>query len=406
MEYMSVPSPAFRIGDLGELYENQIPAEFFMLEQSNAAEHAHNEISKLTSEANTVHQLQQDCSLDALFIDDDHTTLEGILKVTPKRDPSLMPLKTLACLQSQNSESATKVVPSTKRVPKPSIDLSYKNVVDESPEATELLRDIFVTVLVNRPACLPNLDIVGQARYLIPSQRIVLLGSQTLANLKDAIKCPQDKVWLGDCSDALDDPELHIPAERLYKSAYFFIERTFYDDLRHPGTTSISEPVLKWVQSKEEFDSSGPYVSSTMDAVNLNDLTIHVGKPYYYVHQGNCEHVIIFSDVSIIDREACQSRESFPMLTGRNYIRPLRCAACKRLPTRWLASNCGDLLPTDPCPLCDVCIRLLLYDSAGLDDEELLMCTKLIESGVNPMALAMIVHTAKQSQLSIPTDRR
>ncbi|KAA3674511.1 mitotic-spindle organizing protein 1 [Paragonimus westermani] len=44
--------------------------------------------------------------------------------------------------------------------------------------------------------------------------------------------------------------------------------------------------------------------------------------------------------------------------------------------------------------------------NTGLDDEELLMCTKLIESGVNPMALAMIVHTAKQSQPSMPTDRR
>ncbi|CAH8470288.1 unnamed protein product [Heterobilharzia americana] len=79
------------------------------------------------------------------------------------------------------------------------------------------------------------MDPCTQFRQMVITQRLVLLSKQSLTVLRDAIQCPQDKVWLGDCSEALDDPELHVPAEKLYTSSYFFIEGTFYDDLRNPN---------------------------------------------------------------------------------------------------------------------------------------------------------------------------
>lgn len=39
--------------------------------------------------------------------------------------------------------------------------------------------------------------------------------------------------------------------------------------------------------------------------------------------------------------------------------------------------------------------------NTGLDSEELLMCSKLLDSGVNPVALAMMVHTAKQARINV-----
>ncbi len=71
-------------------------------------------------------------------------------------------------------------------------------------------------------------------------QRIEILGSQSLSDLRDAMRCPQDMVYLGDCSEALDKPDVHVPAHAIYPSSYFFIEKVFYDDLRNPNSTRLS----------------------------------------------------------------------------------------------------------------------------------------------------------------------
>ncbi|CAH8573538.1 unnamed protein product [Dicrocoelium dendriticum] len=310
MEYGNVCSYGARIGDLPKLFANQIPKEFFILNENDAQALVNDSLSKLSSNPEIHKQLQADCryimlllvhflSIDSLFVEDEHITLEGILKVVPNRDSTLMPLKTLEYLDSTPGTTDADRSPCYLfgRIPKPEVDLSYKNIAEESPESTEVLQDVFVTVMIYRPTCLPLLDISTQVRNLSATQRIVLLGSQKLSDLKDAIRCPQDKVWLGDCSDALDDPVLHIPAEKLYKSSYFFIENTFYDDLRHPENHKLSKTLLEWIRSKTEFNSMGTFTSSSMDTAVLNDLIIFPGKPYYYVHQGNCEHLVIFSDI-------------------------------------------------------------------------------------------------------------
>jgi len=34
-----------------------------------------------------------------------------------------------------------------------------------------------------------------------------------------------------------------------------------------------------------------------MEDTKFSDLVVRVGAPYFYVHQGNCEHLIVVSDV-------------------------------------------------------------------------------------------------------------
>ncbi|CAH8470272.1 unnamed protein product [Heterobilharzia americana] len=139
----------------------------------------------------------------------------------------------------------------------------------------------------------------------------------------------------------------------------------------------------------------------------------------------NCEHMIIFSDVRLIDRDSCQSESAFPMLTGRCNLRVLHCFVCKRLACRWIVAECGTILSVDPCPICDddksnmptnnaissigdsnadqvaattfgVLAEISSILNTGLDNEELLMCIKLIENGVNPTTLALLVNNVKQ----------
>lgn len=39
------------------------------------------------------------------------------------------------------------------------------------------------------------------------------------------------------------------------------------------------------------------YTAKEMQSTVFNDLTVRVRAPYLYCHQGNCEHIIIFTDI-------------------------------------------------------------------------------------------------------------
>lgn len=41
----------------------------------------------------------------------------------------------------------------------------------------------------------------------------------------------------------------------------------------------------------------GPMTTASMADVSFLDLNIRLGQPYVYFHQGDCEHLIVFSDL-------------------------------------------------------------------------------------------------------------
>lgn len=73
----------------------------------------------------------------------------------------------------------------------------------------------------------------------------------------------------------------------------FYIEETFYDDMRCPSNIEYSEKVLDWA---EKHNLSLGH-KAKMEYTNIIDLTVKLGYPYLYQHQGNCEHLFCFSDV-------------------------------------------------------------------------------------------------------------
>ncbi|VDQ08672.1 unnamed protein product [Trichobilharzia regenti] len=207
MELKSVRSERFRIGDLKEKFSYRLPDVHNILKQKN------------------------------LHYDGEYTTLEEILKIIPARNTNDMQFNTLADLKKETEglNSKTSVLTATRRIPRPFVDMSYRNSMEESLAATEVNQDIFVTVLIYRPLCLPALDPCSQVlSFIIP---ITGLKVSTIS---------------------------HYP---------------------------------EWAKGKKELECYGPFASSSMQSVKLEDLSIYVGKPYFFVHQGNCEHMMIFSDV-------------------------------------------------------------------------------------------------------------
>ncbi|XP_048639890.1 snRNA-activating protein complex subunit 3 isoform X3 [Marmota marmota marmota] len=158
-----------------------------------------------------------------------------------------------------------------------------------------------------------------------PYQTMQVLGSQKLTELRDSICCVSDLQIGGEFSNTPDQAPEHISKD-LYKSAFFYFEGTFYNDKRYPECRDLSRTIIEWSESHDR--GYGKFQTARMEDFTFNDLNIKLGFPYLYCHQGDCEHVVVITDI------------------------------------RWV-TNSDSFAPEDPCFFCDVCFRMLHYDSEG-----------------------------------------
>lgn len=56
--------------------------------------------------------------------------------------------------------------------------------------------------------------------------------------------------------------------------------------------------IIDW--AKDPCRGIGPFRSEHMETTHFIDLTARLGQPYVYVHQGDCEHIIILSDLRFV----------------------------------------------------------------------------------------------------------
>lgn len=53
---------------------------------------------------------------------------------------------------------------------------------------------------------------------------------------------------------------------------------------------------IEWAKAR----NFPPYSQSKMEDTRFADLTVKVGFPYLYCHQGDCEHLVIITDVRLV----------------------------------------------------------------------------------------------------------
>ena len=53
--------------------------------------------------------------------------------------------------------------------------------------------------------------------------------------------------------------------------------------------------IIEWSESHDR--GYGKFQTAKMEDFTFNDLYIKVGFPYLYCHQGDCEHVVVITDI-------------------------------------------------------------------------------------------------------------
>ncbi|XP_029461733.1 snRNA-activating protein complex subunit 3 isoform X3 [Rhinatrema bivittatum] len=148
----------------------------------------------------------------------------------------------------------------------------------------------------------------------------------------------------------------------LYKSAFFHLEGTFYNDMRYPECRELSRTTIDWSESLDR--GYGKFQKAKMEDYTFNDLRIKIGFPYLYCHQGDCEHIVMITDIRFIHCDDCLDRNLYPLLVKKHWLWTRKCCVCKMYTARWV-TNDDSLAPDDPCFFCDVCFKMLHYDAEG-----------------------------------------
>jgi len=102
-----------------------------------------------------------------------------------------------------------------------------------------------------------------------------------------------------------------------------------------------------------------------MQDTRFEDLEIQLGYPYLYMHQGDCEHVCVFSDIRIrLPHHDSMVSEDYPKIVSTNRRMQVRCGICNLNTSKWVTFG-NKKLPEDPFFFCDACFHMFNYDEEG-----------------------------------------
>ncbi|KNA06379.1 hypothetical protein SOVF_181460 isoform A [Spinacia oleracea] len=207
------------------------------------------------------------------------------------------------------------------------------------------------------------------------THEFLVLGSQTLTELRDKIRCLTDMVMQK--ADAYDP------------SGYFLIEEIFCNDTRDPSAINYSEPIFDWLKNckkealakwnsilsgvgkgrKVPFDSKPisklpNFRSVDMQRTRFCDLGFRLGSGYLYCHQGDCKHGIVIRDMRLIDPDDVQNRAAYPLLVYQLKTVLKKCSVCRIYKATKVTLD-DKLAGENPCYFCDNCYYLLHYSAEG-----------------------------------------
>ena len=91
-------------------------------------------------------------------------------------------------------------------------------------------------------------------------------------------------------------------------------------------TYTIFREIRKFMEQKRQlFDEAQV---KDLDGVKIVDLTLRLGQPYVFQHQGSCEHLVIFTDLRLLNPSDEQRSDEYPIkVFGIEH--QIFCEACK-----------------------------------------------------------------------------
>ncbi|XP_076247649.1 proximal sequence element A Pbp49 [Calliopsis andreniformis] len=301
------------------------------------------------------------CSADNLTVEGELPKLVNSRKMRKKetfdpQEPQDVNLQTIQNLKRRLKQENKKLCYKYQS----ELFINYKKDVEKEANG-ELLtpgQDILVFIRVYHPFTqrARNTPRTECGSLLRLNNIISVLGSQTLAHLRDKISCIADYTISKECSENLENA-IGPMAKDIYKSGFFFIEDTFYNDTRHPTNIDYSKVIIDWAQRRPKL---GPFKTAAMENCTIDSLFLRFGFPWVYKHQGGCEHLIVFSDARLINCSDSLVTCSYPRIERLRPVSSKFCMICGVYNVQWITME-HERIPHNPCYFCDTCFKSYNY---------------------------------------------
>jgi snRNA-activating protein complex subunit 3 len=72
-----------------------------------------------------------------------------------------------------------------------------------------------------------------------------------------------------------------------------------------------------------------------MATIQFKDLSVQIGAQYMYVHQGNCQHRIVFTDMRLMHDKDVKNRNAYPVHVFQGKIKRVKCSVCDIYPAKY-----------------------------------------------------------------------
>uniref|UniRef100_A0A915NY02 snRNA-activating protein complex subunit 3 n=2 Tax=Meloidogyne TaxID=189290 RepID=A0A915NY02_9BILA len=272
----------------------------------------------------------------------------------PPKDSQLMTHRVLHDIRRTNKTSATKnaIVRNGKYFKYREQELRRYY----TPPNSTCDKDIVLTVQLLKPYNrTPEIQDSLKNRTEV---KFLVRGDMPLVKLREKIFCASD-FWSNyeDFEIVPPDPECYF--DHKFPSSFIFVHDTFYVDKRRANSIDISEPIREFMKRKKK--DFGEFYVKDMAGVKIIDFKLRLGQPYVYVHQGFCEHLIIFTDLRLLLPGDIQRIEDYPIRLFDIKTQKL-CCACSDEISSFVVTE-SDRLPNSPAFFCSTCFSAFHYDN-------------------------------------------
>ncbi|CAB3245019.1 unnamed protein product [Arctia plantaginis] len=126
------------------------------------------------------------------------------------------------------------------------------------------------------------------------------------------------------------------------------------------ATCACTSSCSSWATLRSVSGNLTAFPARDMGHVRLHQLVLKLGYPEVYVHQGNCEHVFVFSEVRLLNANDPLRFSSYPFSTAIGQNQTVYCTTCAEFSAKWIVVG-SDRVPFDPGFFCDTCFKQYMY---------------------------------------------
>ncbi|KAG0253739.1 small nuclear RNA activating complex, polypeptide 3 [Mortierella polycephala] len=139
-------------------------------------------------------------------------------------------------------------------------------------------------------------------------------------------------------------------------------------ELYAAASHDYSQVIVDWInENPRRRDAPGfrdiekKYMHDTL----IQDLSIRLQQPYLLVHQGSCEHILMFKDLRLFSQQHDDlNRLSYPRILYRAKKTHHLCRMCNSNPAYYITVD-DRLAGETPCYFCEQCYNGFHYDADG-----------------------------------------